>query len=158
MEHPKVAATSWLVRVSGPQLTARTVSNVVTDLLSSIFPKEAAGDSLEGLGDTQVASQRMIMHSLEYESLGIHRIWNHNAPILPPMSHNMRHVCASSKKKGSAAYASMVSSTKCAVDHRHHQVKLRCRIRRGCSKISKKLRNISSMIHSAFANRNCISS
>jgi hypothetical protein len=62
---------SGLGKVRSLQLTAWAVTNVVAYLLVCISPEETAVDSLGRLGDPQMASQRVIMHSLQDQPLGV---------------------------------------------------------------------------------------
>ena len=51
-------------RMRGLQLASRAVMNVVMYLPVSILPEETTFDSLDCLGNSQMTSQRVIMHSL----------------------------------------------------------------------------------------------
>ena len=67
--------------VAGPRIQTTTwaMPNVVAHLPVSARPVEAAGDSLQGFVDPQVASHRMVKHIQENHVLGVRRIRHHNA-------------------------------------------------------------------------------
>ena len=70
--------------MSGLHLTARTVTDVITHLPGSMQPVESTVDCLQGLGDSKMASHRVIMERPEDQPLGVQRIRHYYAVSFPP--------------------------------------------------------------------------